>query len=148
MPLVLYNFPKVQLKSYVVQSITDEKTQRQISYRFSKPSLIIRQRAIEKALAERDRLMKLPDGERLIDRIKLYLEFNTAREGQNTLPKRSRIYLLNGKANIDDQLLLLDAEAAHWIASEQFHTQRNIIEGNKTWVAIDQMFTELYYFYN
>ena len=92
--------------------------------------------------------MKLPDGERLIDKIKLYLEFTTARSEQNTPPKRSRIYLLNGTSKIDDQLKWMDAETALFISAEKLHTTREIDDGNRTWVVIDQRFSELWYFYN
>jgi hypothetical protein len=42
----------------------------------------------------------------------------------------------------------MDAEAAHWLAAEQDYPTKYVIEGNKTWVVIAQMFNELYYFYN
>jgi hypothetical protein len=148
MPLVLLNSQSIQLKSYVVKSISDVQTHRRITYKFDKPSLDTRLHAIEKALAERDRLMKLPGGEKLKDKIKLYLEFTTDMAGQNMPPKRSKIYLLNGASNIDDQLQWLDVETALWVSAQEPHTTREVSDGNKTWVVIDQLFTQLYYFYS
>jgi len=59
-----------------------------------------------------------------------------------------RLYLLDGSTNKDIQLQCLDLEVALWIAAEQFHQQREVVDGDMTWVVVDQMFLELYWFYS
>jgi hypothetical protein len=56
-------------------------------------------------------------------------------------------YLLDSRYDNDYKIQALDYEVALWAAVEQYPPTREVISGELTYVAIDQLFSELWYFY-
>ena len=150
MPIVLFNFPTVQLKAYVVQSPVNESNHKKTSYRYdlTEELLPARKLAIEKALSEQKRLYQLAENDdSLAKRISLYLEYIESSPDQTIKPKAKRFYLLDNRENDDFRIHALDFEVALWSAAEHNPPIREIIHDELIFVAIDQLFSELWYFF-
>jgi hypothetical protein len=147
MPLIPLNLSKVQLKAYVVESLTESNPRKKISYRFENPSLAVREKAINKAIQERNWMHNEPNGSELIKKLKLYLECSVTQVNQPDSFRPIRIYLLTPENNQNEQLQALDVETLFYGVAQQFHQQREIESNGTNWVVIDQLMNLFRNFY-
>jgi hypothetical protein len=151
MPLVLLNFPSIQFLGYVVETILNKNDLRIVSYRFENADDILkaRQLAVHKALAEKKRFNGLTGSDnRLIGRIRVYVEHIERRPDENPPDKLKRHYILDGKIDNNYQLHLLDYESALYMATSVPAKMIDVEAYGLTFVVIEQCYNELLGFYD
>jgi len=149
MPLVLFNFPHIELKGYVVR-VSGGKAPKTIYYRFNDADfLTARIKAVRKAIEIKEQFMLARQwNEAAHKRIQLYLEYDKSRPEELKKPVAERIYLLDGATPPCQQLLQLDLESAHLLGAHKEFPTVEVDCGSMTYVAVNQKLLELLSFYS
>ena len=149
MPLILFNFPQISLKGYVVQKVLNNKKLKTISFRYNDADfLTARTKAIAKAFEIREEF-KLAGlwNQQNYWRLPLYLEFIESRPEDSSCPVTKRIYLLDGSVTTCQQLMQLDLESAYLLGAKKEFPTVELDCGELTFVAVNQHLLDIVNFF-
>lgn len=149
MPLVLLNFPKIDLIGYVVQARMFNKNFNALHFRYTDADFLsARAKAIKKALELKEQLYQAAQWN-LVDcgRVRLFLEYKQSRPENHEKPTTERLYILDGSLEPCNQMKLLDLEAAYLLGAKKVFPQYEIDCGLLTFVAVYQNLVELLNYY-